>query len=144
MGDFMEMLEPRDRDALLAMAHTRTFAPGQELITEDEPVRHLMILRSGVGQVMKNHLGGRVPLRRVRAGEVLGELSFADEQPASASVVAHEPIEADLLDAAQLRRLLASDQALGLAVYRAFSITLAQRLRSSSVSSASVPVLGIG
>jgi CRP/FNR family transcriptional regulator, cyclic AMP receptor protein len=143
VSDFLERLEPADREKLLALAQKRTYAPQEELIVEDEPTTKLIILRSGIGRVTKNHLGARVPLRHVGPGEVLGELSFVDAHPASAGVVAQEQIEAEVLDGAELRGLLTSDQALGLHVYRALSITLAERLRSSSEAAASVPILGI-
>lgn len=39
-----------------------------------------------------------VPINRVLAGEVLGELRFVDGHPASASVIADTEVEADVLD----------------------------------------------
>ena len=143
MNDFVSILEPDARSALLALARRQRYAPGEELIIEgDEPVL-LIVLRSGTGKVVKNHLGGRVPVGRLGPGDILGELSFVDRSPASASVVADTEIEADVLDTAEVRNLLERDPAVELPIYRALSITLAQRLRSANEAAIAVPVLGI-
>jgi len=143
VNDFVSILEPDARSALLALARRQRYAPGEELIIEgDEPV-HLIVLRSGTGRVVKNHLGGRVPVGRLGPGDILGELSFVDRSPASASVVADTEIEADVLDTAEVRNLLERDPAVELPIYRALSITLAQRLRSANEAAIAVPVLGI-
>lgn len=102
MNDFVSVREPDARSALLALARRQHYAPaGEELITEGDEPAHLIIPRSGTGRVVKNRLGGRVPVGRLGPGDVLGELSFVDRSPASASVVADTEIEADVLDTAK-------------------------------------------
>ena len=144
MSAFLDLIEASEGSRLLEASERRVYAPGEELIGEGEPGERLIIVRSGTARVLKGHLGARVPIGRVSAGEVLGELSFVDGEGASASVVAHSELEADVLESDALRQLMADDAELGAHVYRALAITMAERLRRSDSARVSMPVLGIG
>ena len=144
MTSFMELLDGNAQRALMEGAVRRHFEEGEDLFTEGLEADRLVIIRLGTARIFKDHLGTRVPIGRIGVGEVLGELSFLDRQPASANVVAEEHVEADVLDGSALRNRLASDVELGRVVYRALAETLAGRLRTTDVARAAVPVLGIG
>ena len=144
MTAFLNLLDEREQRSLLEKARPRTYAPGESLITEGDREVRLLLVRSGSARVVKNHLGLGVPFSRVVAGEVLGELAFVDGHPASASVIADTAMEVDVLDGADVERLLAQDPALAARVHRAMAITLAGRLRQANRGRSSLPVLGIG
>jgi len=144
MTAFLDLLDERERRSLLEKARPRIYAPGEQLITEGDREVRLILVRSGSARVEKTHLGTGVPINRVVAGEVLGELCFVDGYPASASVIADTEVEADVLDGADVERLLAADPALAARLHRALAITLAGRLRNADRARSALPVLGIG
>ena len=65
-------------------------------------------------------------------GEIRGELSFLDELPASANVVASERVEALLLDRPTLYSLFELSPHLGSRFYRSLATNLSHRLRGSN------------
>jgi len=73
---------------LLAIAERCSFAPGDRLIGEGEEVSHVLYLCSGIAQIEAN---GRV-IAVCRPGDYLGEMSYLTGAPASATVVAAEPM----------------------------------------------------
>jgi CRP/FNR family transcriptional regulator, cyclic AMP receptor protein len=62
-------------------------------------------------------------------GEVCGEISFLDELPAAANVVANEPVEAYYLDRATLQAMFELFPHLGSRFYRSLASILSRRLR---------------
>ena len=144
MSAFLELIDAEEGERLLAAARRRSYAPGEVLIEEGSPGERLIIVRSGSASVQKGHLNARVPIGRVGPGEVLGELSFVDGEGASASVVAQGELDADVLEADELRRLMTEDRDLAAHVYHALAVTMAGRLRRSDSARVSMPVLGIG
>ena len=64
-------------------------APGTEIIREGEAGLGLYVVLAGEVEVSKRHATGageEVPLARLRAGEVFGEMSLLRDQPTTASV----------------------------------------------------------
>jgi CRP-like cAMP-binding protein len=68
-------------------------------------------------------------LPAIGPGEVCGEISFLDELPATASVVAKEPVEAYYLDRPTLQSLFELFPHLGSRFYRSLACSLSRRLR---------------
>jgi CRP-like cAMP-binding protein len=68
-------------------------------------------------------------LPAIGPGEVCGEISFLDELPATASVVAKEPVEAYYLDRPTLQSLFELFPHLGSRFYRSLACSLSHRLR---------------
>ena len=117
---------------LLGHAQQRSYAPGEVLIEEGDEPRAIFFLRSGRVLIERDHLGTRVPIDDVGPGEVLGEMSFVAGEPASATVVADEPTDADVIPASDLDALLQEDLILASSFYRSLARTLAVRLRRST------------
>ena len=65
----------------------------------------------------------------VNPGEACGEISFLDELPATADVLAKEPVEAYFLDRATLQTLFELFPHLGSRFYHSMAAILARRLR---------------
>jgi CRP-like cAMP-binding protein len=81
-------------DALRAFADQAEvveLAEGATLFREDEPARTLYVLESGSLEIVKRTPDGEIQLSRIRPGESLGEMSFIDMQPRSATVRALAP-----------------------------------------------------
>jgi CRP/FNR family cyclic AMP-dependent transcriptional regulator len=99
-----------------------TFSPGEEVLLSGSRTGKLLVLRSGVVEVLKDG----VEVAKVSTpGAVFGELSILLDQPHSADVRAVEPSEFLIADAALL---LANDSAVALYV----AAILARRLDAAN------------
>jgi CRP-like cAMP-binding protein len=125
-------LDPHQLEALLGTARRRVYQPGDTLIAQGRPQRSILVLRTGTGRVYHDYMGHRVPVNDVVPGEVLGEVSFLDGAPASASVVAVDRVEADVLDGETIDRMLEERPEFAGAFYRALALALARRLRHNT------------
>jgi CRP-like cAMP-binding protein len=76
---------------------SKTFKPGEVLIHEGEDNRDLYILSKGVIEVtVKNELSP-VVVSEINAPEILGELSFLNGTPRTATVTAKTDVEVFIL-----------------------------------------------
>jgi CRP/FNR family cyclic AMP-dependent transcriptional regulator len=64
---------------------------GAVVFREGEPARHLFVVQEGALELLKGRDGGDVVLGDVGPGEVIGEMSFIDMQPRSATARATLP-----------------------------------------------------
>lgn len=74
--------------ALAANVEERPFREGERLFTQGDAGGSLLVLAEGVLEVRVQVDGAETPLERLRAGDVLGEISLLTGQPRTASVVA--------------------------------------------------------
>jgi CRP/FNR family cyclic AMP-dependent transcriptional regulator len=110
---------------------TRTKVPaGTALIREGEPLQVLYVVLDGQLAVTLAALGGK-PIAHLQSGEILGELSFLDSRPPSASVTAVEPSTVLSIPRARLTEKLEQDDGFAARFYRALGVFLASRLRKS-------------
>jgi len=65
--------------------------PGDVVFREGEAARHLYVVHDGALEVTKQRDGSEVVLGEVGPGECVGEMSFIDMQPRSATVRATKP-----------------------------------------------------
>lgn len=128
-----------DRDIVWMARHgrKRRFEPGAVLITEGTPVEDLFIVLDGACDVLVGAVG---KVASLEVGEIIGEMSFVDAQPPSATVVAALPTLVLALDKGEMRERLAGDAGFGSRFYRALAIFLSDRLRRTQ----SKPKLGAG
>jgi len=87
----------------------------------------------GIYILLKGAAAAQIPppgnSRIIGPGEVCGEVSFLDEQPATADVVANEAIEAFYLDRPTLQSLFELFPHLGSRFYHSLALILSHRLR---------------
>jgi CRP/FNR family cyclic AMP-dependent transcriptional regulator len=101
---------------------------GAELIREGAPVDSMYLLIDGELKVHMKKLGD---IAQLGAGEIVGELSLVDSRAASASVIALRPCAVLKVDKARLLEKIELDEGFGVRFYRAISIFLADRMRST-------------
>lgn len=118
-------------EALMARSVRHALAVGEHLIREREPVGALFLVTQGVVEVrpdaMPNHT-----LATFGPGDLVGEVSFVDGRPASASVVAVEPATVTALPREAMLEIFEADAALAAALYRGMALILSQRLRTTN------------
>jgi CRP/FNR family transcriptional regulator, cyclic AMP receptor protein len=113
----------------LARSGTRLYvSAGTELIREKGSIESLYILLEGELAVCIQALGGK-QIARLRPGEMIGELSFVDAQPPSASVVALTEAWLLAIPREMLVSQLAKDTSFAARFYCSIARFLSDRLR---------------
>jgi CRP/FNR family transcriptional regulator len=103
---------------------------GDCIIQEGECVQSVYILLSGSATVAKTRADGKkVPLDQVGKGDLLGEVTFFKNTPASATVQATAPFKALEFNQKDFHRLLDTHPPLGLKIYKKFSRVLSMRIK---------------
>jgi CRP-like cAMP-binding protein len=74
-------------------ATTRNFRPGQYLFREGDPSNSLYLIKKGTVAIRKKKGSAHVEIARIYSNEVIGELSFFDRLPRSASAIALTEVE---------------------------------------------------
>lgn len=134
---FLGVLDDVDVEWMIGSGTRRTVAPGHVLIEEGQPIESLYIVVNGLLSVVSRAAGG-LELAQLRAGEVVGEISFVDSRPPSATVRALDSTRILEIPRHKLNDKLEDDQGFAARFYRALAMFLADRLRST------VPRLGYG
>jgi CRP-like cAMP-binding protein len=112
--------------ALVADKATRVqFKEGAMLIQKGKRGNGVYLLLRGLARVVIPSQASR-PLE---AGEICGEMSFLEDSPASASVIAESEVEALHLDRPTLQSLFELYPHLGSRFYRSLATNLSHRLR---------------
>ena len=122
------LLTDADVEWMADTGERRWVEPGAVLIQEGKPVAWLVLVLEGELAVS---VGGVGEIARLGAGEVVGEMSFVDTAPPSATVAARQRTLALFIDKADLSRKLESDVSFGYRFYRALAVFLADRLRGA-------------
>lgn len=106
-------------------ASRRQFKIGEHLVQRGRRTHGVYLLLKGTASVDIP----RGAARSIGPGEACGEISFLDELPATANVVANEPIEAFYLERPALQSLFELFPHLGSRFYHSLAAILSRRLR---------------
>lgn len=123
------VLTDGDVEWLARHGERRWLEPGEVVIEEGRPAPSLILVLDGRLAVSVSGVG---QVAELATGEVVGEMSFVDSAPPSATVSAADRTLALFIDKARLTRQLESDVGFGYRFYRALAIFLADRLRTSA------------
>lgn len=121
-------LKDRDAEWMARAGRKRRFEDGAELIRQGVRVSSLYILLDGALCVEDETLG---VIARLGVGEIVGEMSFVDDAPPSATVRADGPISVLELDHAAINRKTEAEADFGMRFYKALAFFLADRLRGT-------------
>ena len=119
-------LTPNDWALVVDKAVRMHFKSGEALVQKGRRSHVLYLVLTGNALVQIPTHGGSFG---VGAGEICGEISFLDELPATANVVAKEPVEAYYLDRPTLQSLFELFPHLGSRFYHSLAAILSRRLR---------------
>jgi CRP/FNR family transcriptional regulator, cyclic AMP receptor protein len=122
------LLTADQRNKISALAETITIKKGGILLREGQHADSIYVITQGVADLMKTLAEMKGVVTEIKAGEVVGEMSFAGNFPATATVTAITDIAAMKIDKSKLMALLESDATLGMAVFRSIASTLSRRL----------------
>ena len=121
-------LNDTDIEWFIKKGKRQKVVPNTILIHEGQPIEAFYIVLGGMFSVTVSSLNNK-EVAQIGAGEVLGEMSYIDSRPPSATVTALE--ESLLLSLARedLTARLEEDNAFAARFYRALAIFLSYRLR---------------
>jgi extracellular factor (EF) 3-hydroxypalmitic acid methyl ester biosynthesis protein len=119
-------LTPNDWSLVADKASRVKFKKGQTLVHKGKRSDGVYLLLKGRARV---EIPSQVASPEIGPGEICGEMSFLEEAPASAHVVAHEDVEAYHLDRAALETLFELFPHLASRFYRSLATNLSHRLR---------------
>lgn len=102
------------------------FKKGEIVVQRSKRVDGVFLLLSGTARV---HIPSQRAARVIGPGEICGEMSFLEDAPASAHVIADGDVEAYYLDRATLQSLFELFPHLGSRFYRSLATNLSRRLR---------------
>ncbi|HEY0558522.1 MAG TPA: cyclic nucleotide-binding domain-containing protein [Thermoanaerobaculia bacterium] len=123
-------LNDDDVEWMLTAGARRYVPAGEVLIEQGVPVDALFILLEGKLAVwLESRRGPERELARLEAGEIVGEMSFVDARPPSATVRALEDSTVFVLSKVTLNRKLAADFGFAARFYRALAIYLSTTVR---------------
>jgi CRP/FNR family cyclic AMP-dependent transcriptional regulator len=122
------LLDDMDVDWLARQGRKRSVAPGEELVRQGTPCQSVFILIDGSMAVTIQGLGRVATLG---PGEMIGELSFVDSAPPSATVTAETTCHILEVDKQLLSVQLGRDDGFARRFYQAIAMFLADRLRGT-------------
>lgn len=123
-------LDDDDIDWMVATGRREEVVAGTVLIEEGKTINTLHILLEGTLAVSVSALQGKT-IARLTSGAVVGEMSFADARPPSATVQAVEDSLVLSIPRDELEEKLHKDQGFASRFYRAIAIFLSTRLRGT-------------
>ena len=139
-SDLLRAMSDAQLDAVLARATARTAEAGDTVIRRGDAGPGLILVLHGRLRVGVVSVDGReITLRVLGAGEVIGEMSLLDGEPASADVQALESVSLLLVPSAAMLALMRQDFELCLAMMA----VLCQRLRHANETAEDLALHGL-
>src|SRR5262249_13352276 len=125
--DGLEELGPDQRAALVRIGVKKSYQPGERLFSEGDEGDSLIIIESGLAQVVRYAVNGREAiLAFLGPGDMTGEIGCLVGMPRTASVVAQSRVEASIARRRDVLALLRSEPDLALAFIRVLSTRLSE------------------
>lgn len=121
-------LNDEDAEWLARTGRIRTCKEGEVLINEGVATQDLYFVLDGEVGVQIKGVG---EVARLGRGEVVGEMSFVDLSPPSATILAHGGARVLAVEKAAIDARLRRDNGFAGRFYKAIAIFLADRLRST-------------
>jgi extracellular factor (EF) 3-hydroxypalmitic acid methyl ester biosynthesis protein len=119
-------LTPNDWTLVADKAARVKFRKGETLIHRGMKSNGVYLLLNGRARVQ---IQGHGASPQIGPGEICGEMSFLEDAASSANVIAHEDVEAYLLDRSTLESLFELFPHLASRFYRSLATNLSHRLR---------------
>lgn len=127
------LLSDEELEQIIPLFEKITLKTGETLFTEGDPGDFVGFIASGMLEVKKQteFKGKQIVLALLSKGSLVGELALADEQPRSATVVAHENSELVILKRKALDSLEQNHPHIGIKMLKGLNRILSIRLRRS-------------
>lgn len=130
---FLGELSSDDISWFISVGHKNELPKGASLITQGRHIKALYILITGeLSVVVAKEGGGEIEIAHLKAGDIVGELSFLDRRPPAATVRADtDAVTILAIPRYVLEDKLQSDLGFASRFFRGVGILLASRLRKT-------------
>jgi len=125
------ILNDNDLEWLLTTGRRETVPAGTVLVREGQTVEAIYVVLEGTFTVTIGTTGGQ-EIARLLSGEIVGEISFVDSRPPSATVTAVEDSLVLSVPRYELAAKLEQDTAFAARFYQTLAVFLTYRLRSTT------------
>ena len=132
MDSKLKYLTTEDYDILLEKAQIATYEQHEVILKEGRLSEAIYIVRKGLVRVERAASGRDVAIAFLEPGEIFGEMSFLEQVPTSAAVIAQDDVEVSMLNQQNLYSLLTSVPGLSNRFYQSLAHNLSGRLRQTS------------
>ena len=136
-------LKDEDLAWLFQTGEKRVVGPGTAIVHEGVRPNAIFMVIHGQFSVRVRNVADE-PLAKLRAGELIGEISFLEGSPASATIVSEEESAVLVIDNERLNERIHEDAAFAARMYRSFALTAERRLRNRVDHLASLFAIGSG
>ncbi|MDX2028155.1 MAG: Crp/Fnr family transcriptional regulator [Alphaproteobacteria bacterium] len=127
--EFFKAFSPEEQQTLLQQGQLRSFAPGEVIFQlGDEGTYCFLILEGCVRVHLSTPDGKNLLVKRLQAGEIVGEMALLDGKPRSANITAETAGRFFRLERSVFLPMLEANPVVGLAVMKA----LTSRLRATT------------
>lgn len=125
MNPTLKFLTIDDQALMIEFSRRVSFSPGALVLQQgDDSARAIYTISSGVARIEVND----VSIAHLGPSSLIGDMSFVDDLPASASVVAHTELRVDVIDEEHLHTLLASVPGFATRFYKSLAAIISERL----------------
>ena len=118
-----------DIDTIRAICEIKEYKGGEPIVSEKDKDQDIMIVAGGRARV-ETREGDLID--ELRAGDMIGEISFLDGQARTANVYAIGDAKVVVIPAVKLRELMKADPRLECVILRNASLALCKRLREAN------------
>lgn len=122
-------LNDHDVEWLIENGINQTKSKGDVLIKQGITIEVIYIILKGDFDIIDDKSGNK--LAKVGPGEILGEMSFIDANPPSATVVANEGAVVHAINKIKINEKIKSDLDFAVRFYKAIATLLSDRLRTA-------------
>jgi CRP-like cAMP-binding protein len=127
--DMKDGLRDDDLAWLFQTGEKRVVSPSTAIIHEGVRPNTIFVVIHGQFSVRVKNVADE-PLATLRAGELIGEISFLEGSPASATIVSEEESAVLAIDNQLLNERIRDDASFAARMYRSFALTAERRLRN--------------
>ena len=123
-------LNPAELGEVAKLVVSANFSPGDEIFSTGDEAHSLYMIKHGSVKIQKtgSHASS-IEVATLGTGSHFGEISFVDGEKRSATVVATETSEILSIEFDKLKKLIDSNSAIAVKVYRALALFCCGRLR---------------
>jgi len=132
MENPFKFLRDAEWKALLASAQLKEFAADDVILEEGHKPGGIIVIRSGEVKVCRDHGGFLIELSEAGPGEIYGEMSFIESEPANASVLAKTRVELLYITHAQVQSVIRENPGFFGRFFQSLAYILSQRLRETT------------
>lgn len=128
----LKFLRPAEYQVLIEKAERRMYQPEEVLLKQGDKPAGILVIQKGTVRVMRENMGFAIEIAQHGAGEVFGEMSFIESEPASTSVVALDTVGALLITHQQVQEIINQNPGFFGRFFQSLAYILSQRLRATT------------